>query len=217
MARATRPPGPTPRLGTTEVHLKGTKKWAHRYYGVAGTTIAPRTNETGTEKLRFLASDHHGTGGLSLTADTAQRPTKRCATPFGSARGTTSGTWPDDKTFLGRPTDTGTNLTHIGTREYDPGLGQFISVDPAEGGEYVGGTVRNHAGGAGGGGPSVKEMAQERRSFWSGSMWIVRLGRSPGFLETEQTRMRSGPYVSRTLLNEIGASGILSNAWSPRG
>ncbi|MEW1694926.1 RHS repeat-associated core domain-containing protein [Streptomyces sp. NPDC091278] len=117
-------------LGATEVHLKGTKKWANRYYGVAGSTIALRTNETGTEKLHFLASDHHGTGNLSLTADTAQGLTKRYTTPFGGARGTTSGTWPDDKTFLGKPTDTGTNLTHIGAREYDPSLGQFISVDP---------------------------------------------------------------------------------------
>ncbi|MFD7361664.1 RHS repeat-associated core domain-containing protein [Streptomyces sp. NPDC059885] len=61
---------------------------------------------------------------------TAQTLTKRYTTPFGAARGTTSGIWPDDKTFLGKPTDTGTGLTHIGAREYDPTLGQFISVDP---------------------------------------------------------------------------------------
>ncbi|MFJ2937951.1 RHS repeat-associated core domain-containing protein [Streptomyces sp. NPDC087219] len=117
-------------LGATEVHLKGTKKWANRYYSAAASTIALRTNETGTEKLHFLAADHHGTGNLSLTGDATQALTKRYATPFGAARGTTSGTWPDDKTFLGKPTDTGTNLTHIGAREYDPTLGQFISIDP---------------------------------------------------------------------------------------
>ncbi|MFF0561700.1 RHS repeat-associated core domain-containing protein [Streptomyces sp. NPDC004266] len=117
-------------LGATEVHLKGTQKWANRYYTAAGTTIALRTNETGTEKLHFLAADHHGTGNLSVTGDTTQALTKRYTTPFGAARGTTSGTWPDDKTFLGKPADTGTNLTHVGAREYDPTLGQFISVDP---------------------------------------------------------------------------------------
>ncbi|WP_308368917.1 RHS repeat-associated core domain-containing protein [Streptomyces sp. ISL-36] len=117
-------------LGATEVHLKDTKKWANRYYSVAGSTIALRTSETGTEKLHFLAADHHGTGNLSLTADTAQALTKRYTTPFGGARGITSGTWPDDKTFLGKPTDTSTKLTHIGAREYDPTLGQFVSVDP---------------------------------------------------------------------------------------
>ncbi|MCX5389803.1 RHS repeat-associated core domain-containing protein [Streptomyces sp. NBC_00094] len=117
-------------LGATEVHLKGAKKWANRYYTAAGSTIALRTNETGTEKLHFLATDHHNTGNLSLTADATQTLTKRYTTPFGATRGATSGTWPDDKTFLGKPTDAGTNLTHIGAREYDPTLGQFISIDP---------------------------------------------------------------------------------------
>ncbi|MFF4098523.1 RHS repeat-associated core domain-containing protein [Streptomyces sp. NPDC001903] len=31
---------------------------------------------------------------------------------------------------LGKPEDTDTSLTHIGAREYDSNLGQFISVDP---------------------------------------------------------------------------------------
>ncbi|MFF6873667.1 polymorphic toxin-type HINT domain-containing protein [Streptomyces sp. NPDC012450] len=117
-------------LGATEIHLKGIKKWANRYYNSAGSAIALRTNETGTEKLHFLAADHHNTGNLSITADSTQTLTKRYITPFGAARSTTSGTWPDDKTFLGKPTDTGTNLTHIGAREYDPTIGQFISIDP---------------------------------------------------------------------------------------
>ncbi|MGW1668209.1 RHS repeat domain-containing protein [Streptomyces sp. NPDC002324] len=55
---------------------------------------------------------------------------KRFSTSFGAARGTGSGPWPDAKGFLGKSADAGTRLTHIGAREYDPSMGQFISVDP---------------------------------------------------------------------------------------
>ncbi|MFD9437901.1 RHS repeat-associated core domain-containing protein [Streptomyces sp. NPDC060006] len=34
------------------------------------------------------------------------------------------------KGFLGKTNDTTTGLTHIDAREYDPTVGQFISVDP---------------------------------------------------------------------------------------
>lgn len=102
-----------------------------RYYTAAGKTIAVRTatkGVTGT-KLNFLASDHHGTSSLTLEAGT-WAVTRRQTTPFGAARGTSPSTWPDDKAFLGKPADGNTGLTHIGAREYDPAIGQFISVDP---------------------------------------------------------------------------------------
>lgn len=117
-------------LGATEVHLKTGKKWANRYYQAAGVTIALRTNESGTEKLSFLASDHHGTSTIAVTGDANQALSKRYSTPFGTNRGQTTGVWPDDKGFLGMSADPSTGLTHIGAREYDPSTGQFISVDP---------------------------------------------------------------------------------------
>lgn len=122
-------------LGNTEVRLttKGTTKTltGTRYYQAAGQTIAIRTGTAGvtTTKLSFLAADHHGTSSLVLEAGT-YAITKRHTTPFGAPRGTTPTTWPDDKGFLGKPADTTTGLTHIGAREYDPGIGQFVSVDP---------------------------------------------------------------------------------------
>ncbi|WP_437073140.1 polymorphic toxin-type HINT domain-containing protein [Streptomyces sp. enrichment culture] len=117
-------------LGATEVHQKTGQTWANRYYSAAGATIALRTNETGTEKLSFLAADRHGTSTVAITGDATQGLTKRYSTPFGAHRGPTTGVWPDDKGFLGMPADADTGLTHIGAREYDPTIGQFISVDP---------------------------------------------------------------------------------------
>ncbi|WRZ95508.1 RHS repeat-associated core domain-containing protein [Streptomyces sp. NBC_01007] len=122
-------------VGGQEVRLTvtGTTKTVTgtRYYTANGQTIAVRTAKSGTSgtKLSFLSSDYHGTASLAFDA-TTYAVTKRYTTPFGASRGTKATTWPDDKTFLGKPADETTNLTHIGAREYDPAIGQFISVDP---------------------------------------------------------------------------------------
>ncbi|MER5384449.1 RHS repeat-associated core domain-containing protein [Streptomyces sp. NPDC002688] len=122
-------------LGGAEVRLtvKGTTKTVTgtRYYTANGQTIAVRTAKSGTSgtKLSFLASDPHGTASLAFDA-TTYAVTKRYTTPFGAPRGTKATNWPDDKAFLGKPADESTNLTHVGAREYDPAIGQFLSVDP---------------------------------------------------------------------------------------
>ncbi|WP_301251572.1 RHS repeat-associated core domain-containing protein [Streptomyces somaliensis] len=122
-------------LGSTEVRLttKGTTKTLSgtRYYTAAGKTIAVRTATAGVtgSKLSYLASDHHGTGSVALDA-TTMAVTKRYTTPFGAQRGPTAPTWPDDKSFLGKPEDKTTGLTHVGAREYDPVIARFLSVDP---------------------------------------------------------------------------------------
>ncbi|MET9777481.1 polymorphic toxin-type HINT domain-containing protein [Streptomyces sp. NPDC006367] len=118
--------------GATELHLRadGTT-WAQRYYTADGITAAMRSNQTGTAKVTYLISDHHGTSSLAINRDSTLTFTKRYTTPFGEDRGKPlHGPWPDDKGFLGKTRDTTTGLTHIGAREYDPTLGQFISVDP---------------------------------------------------------------------------------------
>ncbi|MFC0498814.1 RHS repeat-associated core domain-containing protein [Streptomyces mutabilis] len=117
--------------GATELHLRadGTS-WAQRHYGSGDVTVAVRSNETGSDELSYLANDLHGTSTLAVDA-TDQAYSRRYMTPFGAPRGTVTGSaWPDDKGFLGKTTDTGTGLTHVDARQYDPEIGQFISVDP---------------------------------------------------------------------------------------
>ncbi|MGW0345911.1 RHS repeat-associated core domain-containing protein [Streptomyces anthocyanicus] len=117
--------------GATELHLRadGTT-WAQRYYTADGITAAMRSNQTGTIEDTYFVSDHHGTSSLAIDRDSTQAFTKRYTTPFGEDRGTPLyGPWPDDKGFLGKTRDTTTGLTHVGAREYDPTIGQFISAD----------------------------------------------------------------------------------------
>ncbi|WP_327389007.1 hypothetical protein [Streptomyces sp. NBC_01207] len=83
--------------GSSEVHLKNTKKWAARSYSISGVKVAVLTNETGTAKLSFVAGDAHGTSSLVVSADDTQTVSKRYTTPFGSTRGPAAANWPEDK------------------------------------------------------------------------------------------------------------------------
>ncbi|MFI7869409.1 RHS repeat-associated core domain-containing protein [Streptomyces salinarius] len=117
--------------GATEVHLrKDGTTWAQRHYGTEETTVALRTNESGSVKLYYLAADHHGTSSLAIEA-TTQAVVRRYLNAFGEQRARADvGTWVDDRGFLGKTHDEDTGLTHVGAREYDSALGVFISVDP---------------------------------------------------------------------------------------
>ncbi|MGW3059025.1 RHS repeat-associated core domain-containing protein [Streptomyces goshikiensis] len=97
-----------------------------RYYSVPGGT-AVRTSADG--QVRILISDHHGTNQLSVNASTLSF-NRRKSLPYGGQRGPAPYSWPGKKGFVGGDIDSTTSLTHIGAREYDTALGQFISVDP---------------------------------------------------------------------------------------
>ncbi|WP_435809253.1 scabin-related ADP-ribosyltransferase [Streptomyces longwoodensis] len=118
--------------GATELHLRANgTTWGQRYYSAGDIAVAVRSTQSGTNKLTYRAGDHHGTSSLALNSDQGQTFTKRYTTPFGADRGTPAyGPWPDDRGFLGKTRDNTTGLTHVGAREYDSGIGQFLSVDP---------------------------------------------------------------------------------------
>ncbi|RPK27536.1 RHS Repeat protein [Streptomyces sp. ADI91-18] len=97
-----------------------------RYYSVPGGT-AVRTSADG--QVRLLIADHHGTNQLSVNASTLSF-NRRKSLPYGGQRGAAPFSWPGKKGFVGGDIDPTTGLTHIGAREYDTSLGQFISVDP---------------------------------------------------------------------------------------
>lgn len=63
--------------------------------------------------------------GLHLIGD--QHPVSG---PVRGARGTIPASWPDQHGYLGTPQDPSTGLSLLGTRQYDPATGRFLSVDP---------------------------------------------------------------------------------------
>ncbi|MGW3521367.1 RHS repeat-associated core domain-containing protein [Streptomyces hydrogenans] len=112
----------TRKAGTTPAAItNGT-----RYYPVPGGS-AIRTSKD--NRVGLLVSDHHNTNTLSISASSLAT-NRRKAMPFGGQRGAAPYFWPGTKGFVGGDIDNTTGFTHIGAREYDTALGQFISVDP---------------------------------------------------------------------------------------
>ncbi|GAB7042787.1 RHS repeat-associated core domain-containing protein [Catenuloplanes niger JCM 9533] len=103
-----------------------TTSTATRYYTFDGSVVASRTG-TAIDSLSWVYNDHHNTQNLTINS-VSHAVTVRRQTPYGADRGTPV-TWPNEKTFVGGDKDR-TGLIHIGAREYDAGLGRFISVDP---------------------------------------------------------------------------------------
>ncbi|MGY3847415.1 RHS repeat-associated core domain-containing protein [Streptomyces hydrogenans] len=112
----------TRKAGTTPATItNGT-----RYYPVPGGS-AIRTSKD--NRVGLLVSDHHNTNTLSISASSLAT-NRRKTMPFGGQRGAAPYFWPGTKGFVSGDIDATTGLTHIGAREYDTSLGQFISVDP---------------------------------------------------------------------------------------
>ena len=101
----------------------GTVSCTRYYYTDAGATVAVRT----PSGLTWLAGDHQSSANIAVNAATGATA-KRWYTPYGLDRNTV--TWPTDRGFLNKQTNTSTGLTDLGAREYDPNYGIFISPDP---------------------------------------------------------------------------------------
>ncbi|MGW7439594.1 polymorphic toxin-type HINT domain-containing protein [Streptomyces sp. NPDC054849] len=122
-------------LGETEITVNkaGQAIDAFRYYSSPGapTTVRRTNGKTTGHTLSQLLTDHHNTAITSVEQKDGQPVTRRKSDPYGNPRGAQPSSWPGNHTFLGVGTDDNTTgLTHIGAREYEPGTGRFISVDP---------------------------------------------------------------------------------------
>jgi len=113
-------------LGSTVVRDVNGVKTGVRSYAIAGISIAERVSGAGGG-LWWLSPDPVGTVGMQINAASGA-VTRRWMDPFGVPRGGSS-TWSSNFGYLNAPRS-GTGLTQLGARAYDPGLGRFVSVDP---------------------------------------------------------------------------------------
>ncbi|SEE19035.1 RHS repeat-associated core domain-containing protein [Streptomyces sp. TLI_105] len=98
-----------------------------RYYPIPGGLTMVRI---GTGALTVQPADHHGTGVLTLDADS--NVSRRASDPFGNPRGPqpAPGVRGGDKGFVGGTLDGSTGLTNLGARQYEPSTGRFVAPDP---------------------------------------------------------------------------------------
>jgi RHS repeat-associated protein len=119
------PTGATLYLGDTELRSAQTSVVGTRYYRHNDAIIAVRTGS----KLSWLVNDQQGTAEVAVDAGDLAVMQRR-ETPFGQSRGTAPASWPGERGFVGGTNDESTGLVHLGAREYEPGTGRFVSIDP---------------------------------------------------------------------------------------
>lgn len=97
-----------------------------RYYAEPdGTTVVRSSSGAITYEL----SNQQGTDTEVVSASTLA-VTRRYYDPYGDPRGSVPGSWVDNRGFLDQPADATTGLDLLGSRQYDPVTGRFLSVDP---------------------------------------------------------------------------------------
>lgn len=118
------PGGSTLYTAGQEYKAVGGAVTATRYYSSGESAVAVRTSAG----KRWLAADHQASANLTVDAATGAVQ-RRWYTPYGADRAV-NGTWPTDRGFLNKQTNTSTGLIDVGAREYDANLGVFLSPDP---------------------------------------------------------------------------------------
>jgi RHS repeat-associated protein len=114
---------------------------ATRFITFGGATVATVTVTTTATSWSLLFGDVQGSAQVSMPlvpdalettglepASTAHTPMYDAYLPYGAERGDTDLTI--DRGWLGQYEDSGTGLTYLNARYYDPVLGRFLSPDP---------------------------------------------------------------------------------------
>ena len=121
--------------GTATLYLPGEQLTASggtttgvRYYSFANKIIGETTGGT-SQTLYWLGGNTQGTMTTAVEAFSEGVVIRRAIEPYGTVLNGT-GTWPDNRTFLGDPSHSSSGLVDVGARKYNPATGLFISVDP---------------------------------------------------------------------------------------
>jgi RHS repeat-associated protein len=98
-----------------------------RYHTASPDGIVLARSSTGT--LTYELTDSRDTAVTTVDASSLA-VSRRYLDPYGNVRGPAATSWPDQHGYLNKPSDPSTGLSLLGTRQYDPATGRFLSVDP---------------------------------------------------------------------------------------
>ncbi len=114
---------------------------ATRFVTFGGATVATHTVTSTQSSWALLFGDVQGSAQVSMPlvpdalagtgfadADATHIPTRDAYLPYGASRGGSD--LAVDRGWLGQVEDSGTGLTYLNARYYDPSLGRFLSPDP---------------------------------------------------------------------------------------
>lgn len=113
-------------VGITQVTVDDATKavTSERNYEADGVLVGSRSSG-GVNTLQVV--DHSGSPVLQVDYK-SQAVSKRRFDPFGGLR--QSASWSNGREYVNRVKDASVGTTHLLAREYDPGLGRFVSTDP---------------------------------------------------------------------------------------
>jgi RHS repeat-associated protein len=115
--------------GAEQITLTGSTLSGTRFFTSSPDSTQVIESSTGTDPISYETANQQGTALEAINAKSLAI-IRRYYDPWGDPVGAAPASWPDNHAYLGKPADPTTSLDLLGSRQYNPATGSFISLDP---------------------------------------------------------------------------------------